>query len=149
MSHPPLRPSVRYLLQAWDGTPAVTPPSLPPKSPLTLVLTSTDPQANKLLSFQVFFLFFFLLILFKFDAVSVLVWYTLYKYMNMDIIICCREVCCNTSSHRQTRVFIWGRGYLLIFCGRNDISGVIWGGGAGEIFDRCDVSFYVGFSFNK
>lgn len=41
-------------------------------------------------SFQVFFFFFFL-IRFRFDAVTVLVWYTLYKYMIMNIIICCQK----------------------------------------------------------
>lgn len=37
------------------------------------------------------FFFFFFLIRFRFDAVTVLVWYTLYKYMIMNIIICCQK----------------------------------------------------------
>lgn len=79
---PPVHPPLHPFFKGSNGTGHPKRPLLRvPYSPPPLVLTSTDPQANRLLSCSVFFfsLRFFFLILFKFDAVLVLVWYTLYK----------------------------------------------------------------------
>lgn len=90
---PHLCPSVRCLLQGWDGTPAASAVPHPVSASAGFnILWSTSQQIAQISVLFFLFSFFFLLILFKFDAVSVLVWYTLYKYMNMNINFCCPGV---------------------------------------------------------
>lgn len=97
-SSPHLCPSVRCLLQGWDGTPAASAVPHPVSAPAGFnIFWSTSQQIAQI---SVLFLsFFFLLILFKFDAVSVLVWYTLYKYMTMNIHFCCQGVFLHHHTH--------------------------------------------------
>lgn len=107
ISHPPCTPPSAACCGDEMGRPAASAVAPQVFAPAGFNIYWSTSQRIAQFSVLFFFSFFSLLILFKFDAVSVLVWYTLYKYMNMNINFCCPEVCCNTSSHTCTYRFLY------------------------------------------